>query len=288
MSSMSQDIFETVYTLGELKLACQRIKNDGNKVIAIHGWQDNSNSFVPLMKRLPNLDWYAIDLPGHGLSDWRHPQAHYYFVDYIDDLYNLVNKIAEHHEDKIILVGHSMGAMIANLFSACFPEKVQCIIAIEGIATVTTPDENTVNQLVKSITNRAKKSEKRVFKDFQQAVKARLAVSDFGSDIASLIMRRNTQEVTEGVELITDPKLKHASGFRFNPAQCKEICRQTAVPIMLIRGENGYTLVNQAISIYGEQFIDLTIKTVPGGHHCHLQSVEETSNLIDVYVNLTT
>ena len=39
------------------------------RLLCIHGWLDNANSFLPLMPLLPEVDLLAIDLPGHGYSD---------------------------------------------------------------------------------------------------------------------------------------------------------------------------------------------------------------------------
>ena len=134
-----------------MTIACQRIENESLTILALHGWQDNSNSFLPLMEQLCEHNWYAIDFPGHGKSSWRNEQAHYYFVDYVDDVFNVIKQI---ETEKVLIVGHSMGAMVANLFAACFPERVLGVIAIEGLACVTTPDSHVVKQLRKAIESR--------------------------------------------------------------------------------------------------------------------------------------
>lgn len=81
---------------------------DGEEVvIALHGWLDNSASFAPMLTDVPsNQTWYCIDFAGHGLSSWRSPQAHYYFIDYVDDVYALITALKL---KKVHLVGHSMG-----------------------------------------------------------------------------------------------------------------------------------------------------------------------------------
>ena len=99
---------------------------DGEEiVIALHGWLDNSASFAPMLTNvLSNQTWYCIDFAGHGLSSWRSPQAHYYFIDYVDDVYAFINAL---NIKKVHLVGHSMGAMVAGLFASCFSEYVRSV-----------------------------------------------------------------------------------------------------------------------------------------------------------------
>ena len=53
---MQKQQFETVYEINGMQLACQRITNQSVKVIALHGWQDNSNSFLPIMSELSHFD----------------------------------------------------------------------------------------------------------------------------------------------------------------------------------------------------------------------------------------
>ncbi|MGB0987489.1 MAG: alpha/beta fold hydrolase [Pseudoalteromonas spongiae] len=280
---MQVTITETSYEIDELKIACQRLDNSNTKIIALHGWQDNSNSFLPLINQMPQYDWYAIDFPGHGLSSWRNKQAHYYFIDYVDDVYRVLQQIAPN--EKVIIVGHSMGAMVANLFAACFPDKVKCVIAIEGLACVTTPESEVTAQLRNAIESRAKPSSKRVFKRFDQVVNARLAVSDLDYDNAALIMKRNTQQEEDGIKLLTDPKLKHHSGFRFSPNQCQAICKDTTVPMLLIKALNGFKMISQAIENYGQLYTNLGVIEIPGGHHCHMEYAQVIAKEVDVYVN---
>ena len=64
---------------------------DGPLCLCLHGWLDNANSFLPLAEKLPQLQLVAIDLPGHGQSDHRSPDAHYHFLDWVDDVVQLLH-----------------------------------------------------------------------------------------------------------------------------------------------------------------------------------------------------
>lgn len=282
---MQKQQFETVYEINGMQLACQRITNQSVKVIALHGWQDNSNSFLPIMSELSHFDWYALDFPGHGKSDWRNQQAHYYFIDYVDDVYRLKQLIAPN--EQVILLGHSMGAMVANLFAACFPEHVKAVVAVEGIACVTTNETDVTTQLKRAILNRTEEKNMRVFTDFEQVVQARMAVSDFSNEIAVLLMKRNVSPCANGYKLHLDPKLKHHSGFRFSETQCIEMCKRITTPMLVIYANKGYKLVSQGIEKFGKYYGNLTTVEVLGGHHCHLEHSAHIANIIDVYVNET-
>ncbi|MBQ4859269.1 alpha/beta hydrolase [Pseudoalteromonas sp. MMG007] len=243
-------------------------------VIALHGWLDNCNSFLPMLNNSkPDETWYCIDLVGHGLSSWRSDDAHYYFVDYINDLHEFITAL---NFKKIHLVGHSMGAMVAGLYASCFSEKVKSVTFIEGIGCITTPSDEVCEQLKSAVLNRARLKNKkpRFYKSKQQIYDARAQTTDLNSKQIALLMQRNIQEVAEGFVLTTDPKLKNHSGFRFDEAQCIGAIKELTAPCQLILGNEGYSFVKQNLEKYISYYNDLKVINVSGGHHCHMQSSE--------------
>ncbi|WP_404344002.1 alpha/beta fold hydrolase [Pseudoalteromonas mariniglutinosa] len=253
-------------------------------VVALHGWLDNCHSFLPMLEGAKlQQTWYCIDLPGHGLSTWRSADAHYYFIDYIDDLYNLLEQLGH---QQVHLVGHSMGAMIANMFAGCFPEKVKTVSLIEGVGCVTTPSSEVPEQLRKAILNRQRINKKspRGYTSLQQIVAARVASGDINQQQATLLMSRNAEQRGDNWYLRTDPKLKNHSGFRFDEAQCIATIKQITAPCQLILGAQGFNFVKQNLELYAKYYKQLNIHTVSGGHHCHMQSRQQTLQYIDAFI----
>jgi len=244
-------------------------------VIALHGWLDNCNSFAPMLENATlNEKWYCVDFPGHGLSDWRSEDAHYYFVDYVDDVFNLINQIGE---KKVHLVGHSMGAMVAGLFASCFADKVKSVTMIEGFGVITTPSEDVVKQLRQSILKRyeLKNRAHRVYKSKEHVFKARALSTDLPPNLIALLMNRNLTTTSQGVKLTTDPKIKNHSGFRFDEQQCIAVINEINVPCQLIIGDDGYPFVRDNLNKYKLYFKGLDVISVDGGHHCHMQSTQQ-------------
>ena len=58
-------------------------------VLALHGWLDNANSFVPISSYFEAYHFIALDWPGHGHSDHRPSGCDYQQLDYVDDLHQL-------------------------------------------------------------------------------------------------------------------------------------------------------------------------------------------------------
>lgn len=260
-------------------LAYQSAGQGDEVVIALHGWLDNSNSFLPLMRQLPELEWYAFDFPGHGKSKWRSHDAHYYFVDYVNDVHRFVSSLGV---SKIHFVGHSMGAMVAQLFCACFPDKVKSLTLIEGFAGLSTPANEVPTQLKNAILQRTRNKRKQIkfFNSEEEIIDKRLAVSDFSRDIAYLLMSRNIQVIDDKFRLTTDPKLTHHSGLRFVEQQVIEICKQTTAPTLLITARSGYAMVKDNYNQFKGYVPNMAYVEVEGGHHCHLESSRDVAQLI--------
>ncbi|MEZ7276276.1 alpha/beta fold hydrolase [Pseudoalteromonas sp. 68 DY56-GL68] len=258
--------------------------HDEEAVVALHGWLDNAHSYIPMLENAKlNHTWYCIDFPGHGLSDWRSNDAHYYFIDYIDDVYKFIESL---EVSKVHLVGHSMGAMVAGVFASCFPEKVASVNFIEGIGGVTTNSNDVSSQLRKAILNRARVSTKgpRAFESKAHIISARLASGDLEYVQAELLMSRNSYEKAGKWYLTTDPKLKNHSGFRFDEAQCIATIKQIQAPCQLILGEQGFPFVKQNLEAYGKYYKELKIHQIPGGHHCHMQNPALTLEHIHAFI----
>lgn len=108
------------------------------KVLLIHGFSGSTFSYRKNIDTLVNQGALvvAIDLPAFGFSD-KSDTANYG----IENTFAAINKITSLYDtacaDKFIIVGHSMGAAIAGVYSSNFPEKVKSVILIDG-----TPFEN--------------------------------------------------------------------------------------------------------------------------------------------------
>ena len=96
-------------------------------IVALHGWLDNGASFLPLAPHLAECHLVCVDLPGHGHSD--HKPTPYVFVDWLDDLHQIAQAAGW---QRFILIGHSLGALIASAYAGVFPEQIVRLILLEG------------------------------------------------------------------------------------------------------------------------------------------------------------
>lgn len=252
-------------------------------VVALHGWQDNAASFLPLMDALGSkFPVYAFDWPGHGQSQWRSEDAHYYFIDYVDDLMQIVNQV---NAKRIHLVGHSMGAMVASLFAASTEREIASMTLLEGIGLVCASAQEAKELLQRALKQRMRVAKVRTYDNPHAIIERRVAVSDFNDHIATTLMSRNIKPVQDGYTLSTDPRIKHYSAFRYDKSQAHALLSDINVPTLFIKGLDGYQLVIDNEILFSKHYNNLEVKSVAGGHHCHMQSPELCARLIGAHLH---
>jgi pimeloyl-ACP methyl ester carboxylesterase len=104
-----------------------RRDGEGAPLVLLHGIGSNAQSFAPLIAELPaQLPLLAWEAPGYGesrplASNW--PQA----SDYAESLAGLLAKL---NIGRFVLLGHSLGTLIAARLAAMAPDKVVHLILI--------------------------------------------------------------------------------------------------------------------------------------------------------------
>ncbi|CDT43671.1 putative VALACYCLOVIR HYDROLASE [Vibrio coralliirubri] len=281
-------MIEKSYSLASGTLATQQIGNPqttATTVVFIHGWLDNSSSFNQVMQQVaklaPNAHLVAIDLFGHGFSS--HKSGSYYpFHDYIDDLHQLVTKLSP---NRLVLVGHSLGALIASCYSAAFPEKVSGLIQIEGHGPLSEAPHETVSRLRDGVLSRLRQRRKpsRPLASLEDAIKLRAHANQINAELIAPIVERGIVEFENSWQWRCDPNLKCDSLYRMSQAHAEAIMVAIECPQLIILGNDGFRHLQH--NRYKSVHSPLHIETVPGGHHCHLESPELVSELILGVVN---
>jgi len=106
------------------------VRGAGNQtVILVHGWTCDSSSWdaqVPVLAKKYRV--ITIDLPGHGKSG--SPKDGKFSMDLFARAVEAVR--AEAKADKVVLVGHSMGAPVIRQYARRFSAHVAGLVAVDG------------------------------------------------------------------------------------------------------------------------------------------------------------
>ncbi|WP_192954834.1 alpha/beta fold hydrolase [Gallaecimonas mangrovi] len=256
----------------------------GEPVLALHGWMDNAASFSALAEHWQYGQLVALDLPGHGHSD--HRQGAYYFVDYLFEIYQVVQQLGA----PVHLLGHSMGAMLSVTFAGVFPELVKSIQLIDGILPITTAPEQALQTVKGAILSRLKHDNRqgRVYASLAAMAKVRSQNGDFSAEQALPLVTRASIKRDDGYHWLTDPKLKATSPLRLTETQAKALVAGCACPVRLFLGTEG--MYSQDEARLNREMAVLNIDKpnwIDGGHHCHLQSPVTLALQLEQQLTLT-
>jgi pimeloyl-ACP methyl ester carboxylesterase len=245
-------------------------------ILALHGWLDNALSFQPMSEYLVDYYIVALDITGHGLSDHRKPGAHYHMVDFVYDLHELVES---QKWSPFILMGHSMGGIIASLYASCFSENITRLISIEAFGPMSKEPLSSPQQLKDSINSRLKAQSSIVKhpKSIERTVEARAQVGDIKESSARLLVSRNIKEDQGQLFFTTDRRLRTFSSLRMTEEQAKAFMRNIKCPMLLIIGTKGYKSMHALMQDRLNWVDNLKTVEVEGFHHLHMDNPQPVS-----------
>jgi pimeloyl-ACP methyl ester carboxylesterase len=115
-------------TVGDVHL---HVAQAGDKsmptLLLLHGLFDRWESWDSVIRALaPHYGVIAPDLRGHARSS--KPESGYAFQDYVDDLIHLLDKL---EISEVIPIGHSLGALVATLLAADYPDRVRALVLVD-------------------------------------------------------------------------------------------------------------------------------------------------------------
>ena len=120
--------------------------DDAPTVLAIHGITASHLSWKTLAETMPELRIIAPDLRGRGRSNalpgpWGMPT-------HADDMLAILDAFGL---DRVIVVGHSMGAFVATTLAARAPERVVELVLIDGGLPIPHPEGIAEGDLLKAL-----------------------------------------------------------------------------------------------------------------------------------------
>lgn len=244
---------------------------NGQVVLALHGFLDNAASMACLASSLSHFYYIAIDLPGHGLSDHRPKGAQYNQMDYVQDLHELV--VSQNWQD-IVIVGHSMGGILASLYASVFPERVSAIALIDACGPLTMEADTSAEQLRASVVSRLPKQRRAGAVrevDLDAAVTARCKMSDIAPAHAQTILRRNITVMEDGRSgWRSDPRLRTKSSLRLTEPQAQNFMEAIECPVWIGGASDSFKQLATTYERRKGWLKNSQLELFSGGHHFHM------------------
>ena len=253
-------------------------------MLCLHGWLDNAASFMPLAPLLNGLDLVALDLPGHGFSEHRHPTTRYHFIDY---LFNVDAALDGLEWEDCHFIGHSLGAAISSTYSAGAPERTRSIVLLDSMGPVSSTADGTASRLRRSLVkNRRGTSRVRHFDSVEDMVKARRMVSDLSAAAARLICERAARPVDGHFEWRSDPALNWVSSLVMTDEQALDLVRNIESPALTFTATEESPWSSLAkLEARRQAMAHAKPVTLQGHHQFHMDVPELIADTIRNFIN---
>ncbi len=233
--------------------------------VFLHGMGLNAHGFDPVVLAL-DAPALALDLPGHGRSDWRQ-DANYRPDLLVPDVLIALEALAP---GPFTLVGHSLGGLIAAIAAPALGERVRGLVIVDITPAIEPKsDGSEINDFI---------SGQRDFASREDMVDRALAYG-IGEDRAALArgVALNTRQRPDGrwewahhfAHMDAQPMESLGEGAPFAPIWGPiEAVYASGAPVSLVRGSEG--LVDAAqVAKWRALMPDSEVRTVPGPHNLH-------------------
>ncbi|XP_067643888.1 probable serine hydrolase isoform X2 [Eurosta solidaginis] len=267
-------------------------------ILGLHGWQDNAGTYdllVPLLP--PNVPFLSIDLPGHGLSS-RLPDGCFYNT--TDNLYIILFIMKQYNWQKISLVGHSMSSIIAFMFAAIFPDKIDMVIGIDALKPHQRPPVSAIRTLEIRMDEFLREDERNRSKEeppsysYDELIE-RIYIGTFHSinkERCKYMLARNIQKSDKYPDkyfFSRDRRLKFYNYLVGSQELCVEMAKRIDCPYLFIKARQSSYFEDKK---YYDEVLEILQKksnfeylVVDGSHHVHINHPERISEQVNAFIN---
>ncbi len=244
-------------------------------LILVHGNSANAYWWRWVVEAfdVTNLRIIALDLRGHGDSEWIRPPA-YSPQSYADDIVRLIETLALAQP---IVAGHSMGGIAALAFARQKPHLARAIIAID-IAVTSTERRNRYLRHLKALPTV-------VYPDLATA-KAKFRLMPNEGTIAPQILGETAEHsLARTPEGGYTMKFDRESFFGSDGLDVASAIREITLPMLLIRAGESRILTAEAAAAAKKSNPLVRLVTIPGAHHhLPLEAPQELAGTIASFI----
>ena len=183
---------------------------------------------------------YALDLRGHGDSDWAIGGL-YSLPDFVLDVVALADVI---DRDPLTVVGHSLGGGIALQYAGVYPDRVKKAVAIEGLGPRLMP-RTAAHLRMREWIPKMRDLEHRRLRHYPTIEAAVARMEEENPHLTPEMARHLTVHGSKQNEDGTytwkfDNYVRMHSPYEFNIEDARDIWNQIRCPVLLVRGTESW------------------------------------------------
>jgi acyl transferase domain-containing protein/acyl-CoA synthetase (AMP-forming)/AMP-acid ligase II/pimeloyl-ACP methyl ester carboxylesterase len=262
---------------------CSWGPEEGPLVLCLHGILEQGAAWSEVAIELARKGYRVIapDLRGHGKSAHADKGNSYNLLDFLADIDGIVEKIAG---TAFTLVGHSLGSVVAAIFSSIRPQKVLNLILVETILPTEPTEEETVDRLTTHLDYLATPPEHPVFPNVAAAAeRLRQATPALSESLAMLLAERITEPCEGGVTWRWAALLRTRAGLTFDGigrSKYLSLLRRIKAPITLIYGDKSHFNRQEDLNDQESAMARADRVVVAGGHNLHLEAPSAIARIV--------
>lgn len=209
-------------------------------VLLIHGGRDHARNWDDVANALAER-WcvYAVDLRGHGDSEWARGSM-YSLPEHVAD----ISAFADHLDrDPLPLVAHSLGGGVALQYAGVQPERVSRVCAIEGLGPgigSRRPAHLRMRDFLRQIRDFEGRQPRR-YPSLEAATRRMHEANPHLTErMAHHLTVHGSRQEPDGTYVWKfDNWIRLHSPYEFNIDDAREIWNQIRSPVLLVRGDEG-------------------------------------------------
>jgi len=265
----------------------------GPLVLCLHGILEQGAAWEEVAVPLAKMGYRVVapDLRGHGRSSHIGTGNSAHLVDFLGDVDAIVTELTD---KPLILVGHSLGSVIAAMYasvrstgnSTSLLQKVGALVLVDTVLPSDGNNNEVAEQLATHLEYLASPPQHSIFPDVATAAaRLRRGTPTMSETLALKLASRITEPYDGGVRWRWDPILRNRTGIGFNgnsfpKARYLELLRRIQAPTTLIYGDSSH--LNRTNDLSEQQAAMPQAKRVflSGGHNLHIDDPQGIADLI--------
>ena len=242
-----------------------------------------------------DIQFIALDFPGHGRSSHRWPGMPYTHFEYVADVKKVVTQLGW---ARFSIIGHSMGANVGSLYAGAFPLEVDKLVLFDFGGPSVQFANKTAEVLARYATKMSemKTTTPRVYQSLESAAERRQVNNESSSlrkEDAVLLTERGTRLTEKGIIFSHDPTIKgFLSPLLESQSLMMSVLSNSQCAVLLlestdhkIKSEERKAQRDRMKIIYQNAKYKVW-KRIKGGHHFHMENPKQVAQEISEFLAL--
>lgn len=228
---------------------------EGKDILCIHGITANCRSWDMVAQSLvPDFHVMGMDLRGRGMSD--KPDTGYSMAYHLRDIVALMDDLGI---EKIVPMGHSLGAFISLAFAAEHPDRVEKLVLVDGAGDLSQEQLDNVFIGIKPAFDRLVEIyESR--EDYLAKMKEAPYLHPW-NDVIDTYYYHEIEEIADGVKTNINAAHIAEEAANVREIKCRTYYPKVQCDALILKATDG--LISTDDLLLPEDVIDLMMKEIP-------------------------